>query len=58
MKHAISKETMTKLEKYINKILDLGDLECGYDASSEKCRHCVKITAKNRLKKRKEREEC
>lgn len=50
MKHAISEDTEQKLEAYINKILDLGDLDCGYDATSEKCQNCVKITAKNRLK--------
>lgn len=50
MKHAISENTITKLEKYINKILDLGDLDCGYDKDSEKCRTCVKISAKRRLK--------
>lgn len=55
MKHSVSEETITSLEKYINKILDLGDLDCGYDANSEKCRNCVKITARNRLKKEKER---
>ncbi len=51
MKHAISEDTVKKLENYINKILDLGDLDCGYDKNSEKCKKCVKITAKNRLKK-------
>lgn len=51
MKHAMSKETEQKLEVYINKILNLGDLDCNYDQNSEKCRNCVKITAKNRLKK-------
>ena len=28
MKHAMSEETTKKLDKYITKILDLGDLEC------------------------------
>lgn len=51
MKHAMSKETEQKLDKYISKILNLGDLDCNYDQNSEKCRNCVKITAKNRLKK-------
>lgn len=51
MKHALSKETEQKLDIYIAKILNLGDLDCGYDASSEKCKSCVKVTAKNRLKK-------
>ena len=53
MKHAISESTALKLDKYITEVLNLGDLECGYDANSEKCRKCVKVTAKNRLKKNK-----
>ena len=54
MKHAISEKTAQKLDKYISQILNLGDLDCGYDANREKCRNCVKITAKNRMKKNKE----
>ncbi|MCL2860728.1 MAG: metal-dependent transcriptional regulator [Oscillospiraceae bacterium] len=50
MKHAISENTIIKLEKYINKILDLGDLDCGYDKDSQQCRTCVKISAKRRLR--------
>ena len=53
MKHAISPETEEKLEKFINKVLNLGDLDCDYDETSEKCKNCIKITAKNRLKKEK-----
>jgi len=49
MKNSISEESISKLEQYINKILDLGDLECCYDEKSEKCRNCVRITAKKRL---------
>ena len=50
MKYSMSEETAQKLDLYISKILDLGDLDCGYDKTSEKCRNCAKITAKNRLK--------
>ena len=57
MKHAISEDTVKKLEKYINKILDLGDLDCGYDATNPKCLNCVKITAKNRIKKEEEKKQ-
>lgn len=56
MKHAVSEDTILKLETYINKILDLGDLECCYDSNNKKCKTCVKLTAKNRLKKQKEKE--
>lgn len=51
MKHAVSEDTALKLDKYITEVLNLGDLDCGYDANSEKCRKCVKITARNRLRK-------
>lgn len=54
MKYAMSEETTKKLDQYISKILDLGDLDCGYNSDSEKCRACVKITAKNRLKREKQ----
>lgn len=50
MKYAISENTAKKLEDYISKIMNLGDLDCDYDENNPKCRDCVKITAKNRLK--------
>ncbi len=52
MKHAISEQTTKKLNQYITQIMDLGDLDCDYDATSKKCQNCVKITAKNRLIKK------
>lgn len=52
MKHSVSKDTIEKLEKYIQSIIDIDDLDCDYNPESEKCRHCVKITAKNRIKKK------
>ena len=53
IKHAMSKESIEKLDNYITKILDLGDLKCGYDKNNEKCRSCIKITARERLKEAK-----
>lgn len=53
MKNAISEETASKLENYTSQILNLGDLECDYNEESEKCKHCIKITAKMRLNKTK-----
>lgn len=50
MKHAISEETAQKLNKYITQIMNLSELDCGYDENSEKCRNCVKITVKRRTK--------
>ena len=53
IKYAMSKESIDKLDSYISKILDLGDLKCRYDKNNEKCRNCIKITARERLKKAK-----
>ena len=50
MKHAISENTIKKLEEYINKILDLSDLNCCYKEDSEQCRKCVKVIVKRRTK--------
>ena len=50
IKYAMSKESIDKLDSYISKILELNDLKCGYDKNNEKCRNCIKITARERLK--------
>ncbi len=52
MKHAMSPNTTKKLEKYISKIMDLGELDCDYDENNPKCKSCIKITIKNRLDKK------
>lgn len=51
MKYAMSEQTTQKLNQYITQIMNLGDLDCDYDKNSKKCQNCIKITAKNRLKK-------
>lgn len=51
MRHAVSPNTTKKLEQYIGKIMDLGDLDCDYDENNPKCQSCIKITIKNRLNK-------
>lgn len=50
MKYAISETTAKKLDQYITQIMNLGDLDCQYDENNEKCKNCIKITAKNRMK--------
>ena len=50
LKHAISEKTAIKLNKYITEVLNLDELECGYDINNEKCRNCLRVTAKNRRK--------
>ena len=52
MKHIMSPDTTKKLEKYISKIMNLGDLDCDYDKNNPKCQNCIKITIKNRLNKK------
>ena len=51
MKHAISENTASKLEEYIKSIIDVSNLECDYNPDNEKCRNCIKVTAKFRLDK-------
>ncbi|MCI8383583.1 MAG: metal-dependent transcriptional regulator [Clostridia bacterium] len=51
MKYAISEQTTKKINQYITEIMNLGNLDCSYDESNEKCRNCIKIKAKNRMKK-------
>ena len=50
LKHEISKKTAQKLKQYITEVLHLEELECGYDINNEKCRNCLRVTAKNRIK--------
>ncbi len=53
MKHAISQSTINKLEEYIKSVIEIDDLDCAYDSKSDKCKKCLKISAKNRIKSRK-----
>ena len=50
MKHSVSEDTILKLEKYIIKMLDLGDLECNYDLGSNRCQRCIKIRVDSKNK--------
>ncbi|MCI8760616.1 MAG: metal-dependent transcriptional regulator [Clostridia bacterium] len=50
MKHAISEKTARKLNQYITQIMNLEDITCAYDENNEKCRNCIKIKAKNKMK--------
>ena len=51
MKHNVSEITIKKLEDYINKMLDLNDLDCCYNEQSKKCKNCTKVTERIRRKK-------
>ena len=46
LKSSISDETINKLAKYVHKVLDLNNLDCDYNINNEKCRACVRRTAK------------
>lgn len=46
IKSSISDITANKLAKYVHKVLGLNSLDCDYDIGKEKCRCCVRRTAK------------
>jgi len=52
MKYAVSEDTVQKLEKYIESIIDLEELDCCYDSKRKKCRECERV--KNHKKERKQ----
>lgn len=54
MKHAISEQTAKKLNQYITQIMNLGELNCDYDESNEKCKNCIKRKVQNRLRMKEE----
>lgn len=48
MRHSVSEDTIEKLENYIKSIIDISELKCNYNPSSEKCKRCAKgvVTSK------------
>ncbi len=50
IKSVITDQTINQLAKYIHKVLDLRNLDCNYDINQEKCRCCVKRTARKEAK--------
>ena len=48
IKSAINDNTINSLAKYVHKVLDMSDLNCGYDINKEKCRSCIRRTATNK----------
>lgn len=46
IKSAISDNTINKLARYVHNELGLNSLDCNYDINEEKCRCCIKRTAK------------
>lgn len=46
MKHAISEDTISKLESYIIKSVGLDELNCNFDLTRNTCQNCIRIKEK------------
>lgn len=46
IKSVLADNTLNRLAKYVHKVLDFNDLDCGYDINKEKCRCCLRRTGK------------
>lgn len=42
IKNAVSDNTLNNLAKYVHKVLNFNNLDCGYDINKEKCRACAR----------------
>ena len=49
IKSTITDNTINKLAKYVHNVLGLKNLNCNYDINQEKCRSCIKRTAKKQI---------
>lgn len=49
IKSVIDDNTINKLAKYVHKVLDLNNLDCGYDINKEKCRSCIRRTTNKKI---------
>lgn len=49
IKNVIDDNTINKLAKYVHKVLDLNNLDCGYDINKEKCRSCIRRTTNKKI---------
>ena len=52
IKSVIEDNTLNKLAKYVHNVLDLNNLDCGYDINNEKCRVCKRNSIKNQADKK------
>ena len=50
MKSALTDDTINSLAKYVHEVLELGSLDCDYDINKERCRSCIRRTAKGKSK--------
>ncbi len=46
MKHAISEDTISKLESYIIEAVGLDELNCNFDLTRNTCQNCIRIKEK------------
>ncbi len=44
VKSVLSDVTLNQLARYVHKVLDFNNLDCGYDINKEKCRCCSRIS--------------
>ncbi|HIT71487.1 MAG TPA: metal-dependent transcriptional regulator [Candidatus Scatovivens faecipullorum] len=42
IKNSVSDNALNKLAKYVHKVLNFNNLDCGYDINKEKCRDCAR----------------
>lgn len=42
IKLSMNDKTINSLAKYVHKVLDLTELDCGYDVNNERCRNCAR----------------
>jgi len=50
IKSVATDNTINKLARYVHEVLGLNNLNCNYDINQEKCRNCIKRTAKRKEK--------
>lgn len=54
IKLAIADETVNELAKYVHKVLELDNLDCGYDINEERCRCCARSLSRKQVESEKE----
>ena len=47
IKLSMDDKTINSLAKYVHKVLDLTELDCGYDVNNERCRSCARREISN-----------
>ncbi len=49
MKHSVSEDTINRLEKYIQSIINVEEIVCNYNPKDEKCKKCARKPKGNNL---------